>query len=207
MLADLKSTEIQKIRDSQIREQLTEATAGKTGAEFTRAVIDYGATEGIRRVRLLDRLTVREVVDESGRAYKGFKTDGNHCVEIIVGDNGKWRDEVILSWDANNPDYRRFQKSEDFHRKSFSGEKLMMRLHKGDCVAINENGIRRLLRVCKFSTGRVVLGPIEGSDLDARNRNPEDPFNFTQKSAGALKAIGARKVFVTPIGELRDPGS
>lgn len=207
MLADLKSTEIQKIRDSQIREQLIEATSGKTGAEFNRALIEYGAAHGIRRVRLLDRIKVREVVDKNGRAYKGFKPDGNHCIEIIIGNDGRWKDDVILAWDANSPAYRRFQKSKDFHHESFNGEKLVMRLYKGDCVAIGENGRRRLLRVCQFTKGSITLGPIEGSNLDARNRDNEDPFSFTRKSANALKAVGARKVFVTPIGALRDPGS
>ena len=204
-LVTLKAKQIQKIRDNRIRTALQNHTAGLSGVSFTMALKKFGVEQNIKRIRILERLNVREIKNKDGIAYKGFKPDGNHCVEIVVEENGKWSDEVILSWDANTPEYRSFSRKSEFFQRSFSGKILKMRLFRGDAIAVEEANERKLLQVCKFSPGKITLGPIEGSNLDARDRDNDDPFKFITKSANSWKQMNARKVFITPIGELRDP--
>ena len=204
-LVTLKANQIQKIRDNQIRTALQNHTAGLSGVSFSMALKKFGVEQNINRVRILERLTVREIMNKDGIAYKGFKPDGNHCVEIVEGENGKWSDELILIWDANTPEYRSFSRKSEFLKRSFSGKILKMRLFKGDAIAVKEANERKLLQVCQFSQGKITLGPIEGSNLAARDRDNDDPFKFINKSANSLKKMNARKVFITPIGELRDP--
>jgi CRISPR-associated endonuclease Csn1 len=64
-----------------------------------------------------------------------------------------------------------------------------------------------LLRVVKMSTGKIVLAPINESNVDKRDRDNEDVFKLLTKSPDALRKIKARRVFVDEIGRVLDPGS
>lgn len=205
MLVDLKENQLVSIRDVKIRDDVIEATHGKRGPGFTKALFNFGEENNIRRVRMISRLNVRVLADKNGVDYKGFRPDGNHCVEIFLRANGTWSDEIVLTWEANTEKYRSFQSGNDFFRKSYGGEDLVMRLFKGDTVKIEQNGTAQILLVQSFSKGVVVLAPLEASNADARNRDPNDPFTVIGKSANKLRQLKARKVFITPAGSLRDP--
>jgi CRISPR-associated endonuclease Csn1 len=50
------------------------------------------------------------------------------------------------------------------------------------------------------------MANISEANVDARNRNKEDPFVYISKMAGSLQTAKARRITISPIGELRDPG-
>ena len=81
-----------------------------------------------------------------------------------------------------------------------------MRLCRDDVIAVGERHDRQLFKVVKLSAGRIVLASPHEANADARNRDPEDPFNFLTKSPSALRALSARRVFIDPMGAVRDPG-
>ena len=66
---------------------------------------------------------------------------------------------------------------------------------------------RTVFRVATISAnGQVFMAPINEANVDARNRDKEDPFKYVSKYAGSFKKARARKVTVSSIGRLSDPG-
>jgi CRISPR-associated endonuclease Csn1 len=64
-----------------------------------------------------------------------------------------------------------------------------------------------VMRVVKISgNGQIFMSPHQEANVDARNRDNDDPFSYVSKSAGSLQKANGRRVSVSPIGELRDPG-
>jgi len=55
ILKDLKSTEIDKIRDVRLRKQLLIRIHGLTDKEYQKALIDFGAEKGIQKIKLLKK--------------------------------------------------------------------------------------------------------------------------------------------------------
>lgn len=83
----------------------------------------------------------------------------------------------------------------------------MALLFKDDMVALDTGPNRRLMRVVKFSEGRIVLAEHhEGGNLKARDADPDDPFRYLTVSPGRLRQLGGRRVTVSPTGRVRDPG-
>lgn len=203
MLADLAPNQLTNIRDSKIREGVIAATSGLNGADFKRALSTFGKQNNIRRVRIIDRVNVRVVSDREGVPYKGFRPDGNHCVEIVVREDGNWTGELVTTWDANSERHRSFRSAKDYFRKSFSGHDLAMRLFKHDLVKVDDEGRAQILVIRGFSAGKITLAPIEASNPDPRSG--DGPFKQITKSADKLRQMKARKVFITPAGSLREP--
>ena len=218
-LSDLSKNSLDKVADSKIREGLIAAVQDKTATKaVTEAILAYGASHGIRRVRLHERIAVIGITEQKTgfssvdstdetetRAYKGYKPDGNYCVEIVETKDGKWSDEIIRNFDANQPEFRKFRLDVKRYRKtSFSGKPLVMRLCKGDTVAMDEDDVRCVYQVIKFSRGRVVLSPVHEANCDARHRDSKDAFKLKTLAASRLRKLGARRVFVDPIGKVRD---
>jgi CRISPR-associated endonuclease Csn1 len=82
-----------------------------------------------------------------------------------------------------------------------------MRLMIDDFVRLHLDGKTKTLRVAKMSgNGQVFLAPVNEANVDARNRDPNESFGYVSKMAGSLKAAQARRVTISRIGELRDPG-
>jgi CRISPR-associated endonuclease Csn1 len=76
-----------------------------------------------------------------------------------------------------------------------------------DMVRLEVDGLLRTMRVAKLSgNGQVFMAEHHEANVDARNRDLEDSFKYVSKMAGSFFAARARKVTVSPVGELRDPG-
>jgi len=76
-----------------------------------------------------------------------------------------------------------------------------------DTVRMKLEGVDVTLRVTNISgNGQVFLAPLSEANVDARNRDPNDPFKYVSKYAGSFKMATARRVTVNEIGELHDPG-
>lgn len=207
-LTELTESQVTRVRDDHTRAKLLKVTASLTGKAFKTALKNFAEENNIWRVRCYGdkRIRTRNLKDRSGTEYKGFKPSGNHCAEIVQLDSGKWTDEIIKTWDANGQEFRAFQKSASFRTKSFSGKPLVMRLYKNDSIAIERGGELSVMRIVEISKGKIRFGPVEAANLSDKNLSTDANFLPQTRSANALKKLNARRVFITPIGELRDPG-
>jgi CRISPR-associated endonuclease Csn1 len=141
------------------------------------------------------------------RPYKGYKGDSNYCIEIVHNDKGKWEGEVISTFEAYQL-VRTHGLARLRHPKlSVSGKSLVMRLIIDDFVRLHVGETIQTMRVASVNAaGRLSLAPLNEANVDARNRDPNGDFRYTYKQAGSLKTAFGRKITISPIGELHDPG-
>lgn len=151
----------------------------------------------------------RHGLDDKGqpRSYKGYIPDGNHCIEIIANDKGKWEGEVTATFEAYAIACSRGKAALSDAAKSLSGKPLLMRLMIDDFIRLEIDGRQRVMRVASINAaGRLSLADHNEANVDARNRDKESSWRYIYKQAGSLQAAKARRITVSPIGELRDPG-
>ena len=171
------------------------------------------------RTRVEDTLKVIEFTDAESndrhgmlpngepRPYKGYKGDSNHCIEIVKNEKGKWEGEVVSTFEAYQlvREYglgRLYQKS-----LSVSEKPLVIRLVINDTIRLNVDNVTRTMRITKISgNGQVFMADTSEANVDERNRNKDDPFTYVSKTSGSLCTAKARKVTISPIGEMRDSG-
>ena len=152
---------------------------------------------------------VRHGLDAQGQPlpYKGYVGGSNYCIEITVNDKGKWEGDVVSTYDAYG--IVREKGLQALRRPSFGrgGKPLAMRLMKDDVVRLEIDGQLQTLRVVKMSAaGQVFLAGTNEANVDARNSDKNDAFAYFSKMAGSFHKAKARRVTISPIGELRDPG-
>ena len=203
-----KTDDIDAVRDPNLRAALHAWTFGRDGKDFEarlRKFPELGPLEfrGIRRLRVIEPLSVIPIHDRNGRAYKGYKGDSNHRYDVWEIKDGKWLAEVVSMFDAHRPGWA------STVRKENPTAKKVLSLHQGDIIAIEpDGGERSLMRVAQLSAnGQVTLaGHAEAGDLRARNKDAVDPFKYTSPTAGGLKRARARQVRVDELGRVLDPG-
>jgi CRISPR-associated endonuclease Csn1 len=171
------------------------------------------------RTHIEDNLKVIEISDEKAtdrhgvlpngepKPYKGYKGDSNYCIEIVRNEKGKWEGEVISTFDA----YQLVREHGVARLRnpalSVSGKPLVMRLMIDDAVRLDVEGQTRTMRIATLSgNGQMFMADTSEANVDARNRNKEDTFAYVSKMAGSFQKSNARRVGISPIGELRDPG-
>lgn len=139
--------------------------------------------------------------------YKGYIGGNNYCIEITRAENGKWIGEVI-------PRFRAYQIVREHGFKRLrdpalgqNGNPLVMRLVINDPVRMEIDGREQTMRMVKVAaSGQIWFAPIHEANVDARNKDKSDPFSYTSKRAGSLQKARARRVSISPIGVLKDPG-
>lgn len=160
-------------------------------------------------------LPERHGVDEDGNPlpYKGYVGGSNDCIEIYRQDNGKWAGDVISTFQAYQIVRRDGLARLRHPSLAQNGRPLVMRLIRNDLVIMGPSRGQapdrkpELLRVVQLSAnGKITLAPVHEANVDARNRDKEDPFSYIFKLAGSLQKARGRRVSLSPIGELRDPG-
>ncbi len=209
-LGGLSPSDLDIIRDVDLKEALRDFTKGRQGKDFEKALADFAYLgplqyRGIRRVRAVEPLKVIEIRDSSGHVYKGYKGDSNYRYDVWELADGKWVPEVVSMFDAHKPGWSsRIRAAHPTARKVLS-------LQQNDVIAIEpEGGERRLMRVVKFGqNGQITLAaPNEAGDLKRRDAAPndEDPFKYIAPTAGGLKRVKARQVRIDELGRVQDPG-
>lgn len=150
--------------------------------------------------------------DGSPRPYKGYKGDSNYCIEIVgTEDSGKWQGEVISTYQAYQV-VRELGREAGWKRlrnpnSGLSGRSLVMRLMINDVVRLEENGVLRTCRIANIKgSGRVVFADIHEANVDARDRDKNDPFVYSSKRAEPLRKAKARRITISSAGRLSDPG-
>lgn len=145
--------------------------------------------------------------DGKPRPYKGYKGDSNYCIEIVRNEKGKWEGEVISTFDAYQLVRQHGLARLRHSTLSVSGKPLVMRLMLDDAVRLEIDGYTRTMRVATLSgNGQVFMADAQEANVDARNRDKTVAFAYVSKMAGSFQRSKARRVTISPIGELRDPG-
>lgn len=168
-----------------------------------RTVIPFSSTQDVNR----------HGVDENGlpKNYKGYVGGSNFCMDIVLNEKGRWEGEIISTFTAYQL-VRELGKEAGVARlqsktQSVSGKPLVMRVQNGDIVAIKDGDRNKLMRIVKMnSQGQISFAGVSEANTSAREADRADSFNYFRKNAGPLQALYARKVAISPIGELRDPG-
>lgn len=194
-----------RIADKTLREALASATRGLKEKAFLAAVLTFARTDprfpGLRRVRVIEPLSVIPIRDVRGQAYKGYKGDSNYRYDVWELKGGEWIAEVVSMFDAHQPDWL-----SSIRRENHNPRKVLS-LHRDDVIAINRGSGRELLRVVKFSEKQLALAPPnEAGSLKARDADKADPFKYIYPTSGRLRTWGARQVRVDELGRVLDPG-
>lgn len=150
----------------------------------------------------------RHGVDAQGQPlpYKGYVGGSNHCFELTVNEQGKWEGSVITTFNAYS-----IARQKGLHhlRHPTLGQNqqpLVMRLIIGDGVRLEAEGETLTLRVVRMSaSGQVFMVQMNEANVDARNRSGE--LAYVSKRAGSFQKSKARRIGISPIGELHDPGA
>lgn len=152
-------------------------------------------------------------------SYKGYVGGSNFCIDIVCNEKGKWEGEVVSTFSA----YQLVRSLEKELGKeaglqkalarlrsktvSISGKPLAMRLQNGDMVKMEVEDKLQLMRVVKIdSQGKITLAAHQEANVNVRDGDKDDAFKYTYKTAGSLQKAKGRRVTISPIGELRDPG-
>lgn len=156
---------------------------------------------------------LRHGLDANGnpKPYKGYVGGSNYCIEIWRDDRGRWNGDVISTFQAYQI-IRQLGEEDGIKQLrnphvSQSGQPLIMRLFKDDLVRLHLDSKQRTMRVVKISgNGQIFFADHHEANVDARNSDKEDSFTYVSKTAGALQKANGRRVTVSEIGDLRDPG-
>jgi len=178
----------------------TKVVDGKRVRESERlSVIEFSEPKAAHRHGLLP--------DGSARPYKGYKGDSNYCIEIIRTDAGRWAGEVVSTFAAYQIVRRSGVAGLRNPGTGIGGRSLVMRISKGDVLKVQIDGELAVFVVAWIRTdGRIALYKCHEANADARDRDKKDEFSYLVKSPGPLQKIAARRVTVSPIGDVRDPG-
>ncbi|KAA9019878.1 type II CRISPR RNA-guided endonuclease Cas9 [Sphingobium limneticum] len=202
-----KLTDLERVRDPDLKAALYQHLDGLEGKAFEKAIGEFGDREwhayrNVRRVRVVEPLTVIPIRDRNGRIYKGYKGDSNYRYDVWELPDGKWVNEVVSMFDAHQPGWL------SGIRAANPTARKILSLHRDDVLAIERNGgDRELVRVVKFSEKQfAVAPPNEGGALKGRDADKDDPFKYSYPSPNTLKAWHARQVRIDEIGRVLDPG-
>ena len=183
---------------------------GKDGHIKQRCKADGSAGREISNLIRINEPTQleRHGVDADGQPlpYKGYIGGSNYCIEITRNDKGKWEGEVISTFRAYQI-VRKHGVARLRHPGLAQNEKtLVMRLMIDDCVRLELDGQEETMRIVKIgSNGQVFMAPVHEANVDKRNSDKQDSFAYTSKYAGSFQKSKARRVTISPIGELHDP--
>ncbi len=209
----LTKPEIGRIRDIRLREMVETHVGAEAvqGQGLKEALESFNAAhqghphvkDGLRRVRILKPekpeylVTVRHGERPHEKAYSAGE---NAFVDIYETPDGKWRGEATTVFQANRSSHRpRWRDSEDVT--------FVMRVRKGDLIALDHEGKRRVMVVHRLdvAASRFKLAAHnEAGNLDKRHAesNDIDPFRWLMASYNTLKERGAERVRVDELGRI-----
>lgn len=196
----LTGSEMARIRDPDLRAIALEALATIGEESARQALRDSGGRDAnghprpVRRVRLLKREDPKGMVEirhgRDGEHRKAYAMGSIHHIDIVTGTDGRWRGEGISVFHANQPDHRPDWRSDPDAR-------LVMRLHKGDLVELEHDGVRQVMRVYQLepSARRVRLTP---------HTETKAELGRVFGAYSTLQAGQARRVEVDVLGRMRN---
>jgi CRISPR-associated endonuclease Csn1 len=218
-LSSLTRKDFAMLQNPHLAERLQQLTEGLTDADIKERLAELANQKGWPRKTYILRKISGVTVELKGTALspdpekrpihpaKLYRGGANYCYEIYQTENGKWGGDLISTFVANQSRYQAFTRDlSHFQEQTFHGQSLVMRLINNDMIAVGEPGQRRILRVQKMSKGMICLCDHFDANVDARNRDKDDPFSYIYKSPNALREMRARKVHIDMLGRIKDPG-
>lgn len=223
-LSNLTAKDLDNIRDDRLKAALkahVESEAAQ-GRSFEQALSGFEWTGGVvRRVRMLDTLgSPIPIRDSAGSVFKLYKGDSNAWYEILRDGRGRWTGRIVSTYEAYQ--LHRAWLAETGASRAEDGRPFLewagrrvagdlgtplFRLFKGDTLALGVAPDRQIMRVVKFSEGRIVLAAhSEAGNLKARDEDKNDPFKYRTYSPDALRKAQARPAGVDPLGYVHDNG-
>lgn len=210
----LSAGDVDSVRDPALRCELQAAVApfrddkGKVRDEkgfkgalkaFSEARGQRGREQGVRRVRIgkVQKEFVPIRSRNSGAVYKALIAGENHHIDIVQMRDGTWQGFAATRFEVNQQGWRPVWEREKL------GGKLVMRVHKGDVIAVEDNGRARYMTVHRLSPSNNVLylaEHFEGGALGKRHDSKDDLFRWEFANIGGLKARKARLVHVDILG-------
>lgn len=212
----LSANEIDSVRDAALRRELQEAVVsfrderGKVSDDkgFKSALRAFqaergrkGREQGVRRVRIgkaqKDFVPIRD--RRSGTVYKALIAGENHHIDIVQMRDGSWQAFPATRFEVNQTDWRPVWEREK------RGGKLVMRIHKGDVIAVEDAGRTRHMSVHRLSPSNNVVylaEHFEGGALAKRHDDKEDLFRWEFANIAGLKSRNARLVHVDILGNV-----
>lgn len=202
--------------DAALKERLLRHVGTTTGTDFKARLASFTQEHGTRRARLLDKLDVIAIPAPANAGHRaparskarddnsarGVKGDSNYCIEIYAAENGKWKGEVVTTYEAYRIASEHGEERLRDPRLTQSGKPLVMRLIRDDIVSVTMEGDRRIMRLCKFgATGQMFFIGHTEANADARVRAGE--IKYLSKSPGALGELDARRVTISPSGRIK----
>ncbi len=217
-LTTLSAEEIGSIRDQRLRSELQTVTApfvdekGKLidKKAFEAALAQFssergvaGREQGVRRVRIgkAQKDFIEISRQETGEVYKSLIAGENHHMDIVQLRDGSWQAFPATRFEVNQPGWR-----PEWERQRVGG-KLVMRLHKGDVIAVLEGDNLRYMSVHRLSPSNNVVylaQHFEGGQLGKRHDDSADMFRWDFASIGSLKARNARAVHIDILGQVHN---
>ena len=193
-ITSVTGSNITQIKNDFIRESLQNIIAGSTSETSLKDAINvFSNKTGIRRITLIENMSVVPIKDKTGHIYKAFKPDGNYCYDIWTNGN-KWEGKIISRFEAN---------SKNFNKK----QHCLMRLFVGDTLCCELNEQKKFYHILGITDGKVTLAEIhEAGNLKERDRDKKDYFKYIFKAPSKLKDFKARLVHVDECGFVYDPG-
>lgn len=213
-LTALTAGEIDRIRDERLRTQVQAATADvRDDKKALAAALERfaeernvpGREQGVRRVRIGKKEKGVVVVRDrhTGAAYKALIPGENHHMDVVQMRDGSWHGIGATVFEVNQKGWRPQWEVEK------RGGKLVMRLHKGDFIELDDKADptkRRYMVVHSVRPSKpdVVLAEHnQGGKLEDRHKSKEDAFEWQYVAVSSLKRRKARKVKVDEIGTVR----
>ena len=209
-LIALNQNEIERIRDVRLREAVTAhvKAATATGIKIADALATFATSSegnrawvhGVRRVRLLKKINpahLVQVVDLSGTSYKAYSAGDNAYIEIYELPDERWAGEAVTLYQANRPGHT------PAWRSRYPEARLIMRVHKGDLIRIEQDGEERIMvaRQLDAPNNRLLLAEhFQTGNLDKRDADSEDPFNWLRTSYNKLRSLKAERIQVDELG-------
>ena len=140
---------------------------------------------------------------KNGKAYKAVIGGDNHHIDFYLLPDGKLGFESASIFDVNQKNYAPKWPHEN------PGAKLHMRLHKGDLIKLEHDGLEKILRVNSLRPANKILAlaeHFESGQLQSRHDDKDDPFRWVFLSFSQILPRRARCVSVDISGHLHDPG-
>ncbi|MDE2773169.1 MAG: type II CRISPR RNA-guided endonuclease Cas9 [Gemmatimonadota bacterium] len=211
-LTALTKREIGRIRDVRLRNMVevhvgAEAAKGKV---LNEALESFNAAheghphvkEGLRRVRILksEKPDYLIAVGHGKRRHtKAYSAGENAFVDIFETPDGKWSGEATSVFQANKSCHRQRWRNTD--------AAFVMRVRKGDLIALDHDGTRQVMVVHRLDAAAKrfkLAAHNETGNLDKRHAEScdIDPFRWLMASYGTLKERGAERVRVDELGRV-----
>ena len=181
---------IKEIRDNHLQDKFL----AKFRDGGKNAFLDLAKEKNIKSLRKTKKMKIISIKDRNGRNYKAYQGCSNWGVEIYEHEQ-RWHQVVISSYEANQKDFKQGVRK----RKPHPASRMVMRLKINDCIEINDDGDKKIMRLQKISDSLTFAETFE-ANVAARYQNKT--FKPLNVRASKLRELQAKKIHISPAGRV-----